>query len=420
MFSVRRAAVVLIVVGLVGSSSVPAKGGVALVDGEAHRFDLERFKRLGTITSAVAVDEFGTVFSDRFIASAPGAEGGGRIFFVSEDAVVSSATAAELSSTETARLGEAWGDLGHPPGAVNALVVGAPGEPDDVAGRAAAKPAVLVVEYLTGSTARFSREVSRVTGPGGSLFGWRVNATDSQFPEASFNASYIVSAPLENRGKKSRAGAVYKFDTVTGRQLWKFKGLRKGELAGYDMLVVDDRDGDGFADVLVGAPGSQDLKVPGRLYVLSGRNGKVLQRVEAPEGAVLFGFEVSWGSAIGAFQGVLVSAPGTPKGRKEAVGSVYLYPDLDDAPEVFQGKRANQWFGIAMAMGQTHLFVGSFEGHRNAKKDMRGSVTTLLPSGKPGKTLRGKKGGQYFGRSIRIGAALAVGAPGAPPLFVPE
>ncbi len=422
MFFASRTAVVPILVALAAASSVPASGGDAQVDGALHRFDLERFKRLGTIAAEEATDEFGTIFADRFFASAPGADGGGRLFFVSEDGVRSSVTAADLSGHETSRLGEDWGDLGHPPGTASAMVVGAPGEPDGPAARAGAAPAVLVVEYRSSAAgSRFSREVSRVTGPSGSLFGWRVAGTDSQFPAASFNASYIVSAPLENRGKKKRrAGAVYKFDTETGRQVWKFKSNRAGELAGYDMMIVRDTDGDGFSDVLVGAPGSQDLEVPGRLYLLSGRNGKVLRIVEAPEGAVLFGYELATGSANAALQGTFVSAPATPKGRKDAVGAVYHYADFGAEPTVFAGKKTNQWFGVSVGVGPTHLFVASFEGSRNANKDMRGTVRALLPSGKIAKTLRGKKGGEYFGRAVAVGAVLAIGAPGAPPLFVPE
>lgn len=156
------------------------------------------------------------------------------------------------------------------------------------------------------------------------------------------------------------------------------------------------------------------------MYVLSGATGKVIERIEAPEEAVLFGAALGRGSAIGVIDGFLVGAPGTPLGKKDAVGAVYTYADLDGEADVFRGKRQDQWFGVSVAVGFEHVFVGSFEGHRNANKDRRGSVTALLANGKIAKLIRGRRGGDHFGRDIAIGAAMAVGAPGAPPLFFPE
>lgn len=421
MIDVRRISVLAVVgaVVLLGRTTGDGPAAAGIAAGAIQRFDPETFKRLDTVISdGSAADEFGTQVWDGFVATAPAADGGGRLFFVSSSGVVSSAGAAELASSDTARLGEDFADLGHPPGTDSALAVGAPGAPGSATAAGAALPTVVVVEFR-GTT--FVREVGRVTGAPGSLFGWRVRSTDSQFPAASFNGSYIVGAPLEDRGARRRVGSVSKHDTNTGTQLWKFRGGRAGELAGYDLQVTLDANADGVNDVLVGAPGSRDSNPAGRVYLLSGADGSVLDQLEAPEGAVLFGYRLAYGGGpFALFPGILVSAPGTPKAKKDAVGAVYVYADLDAQPQVIQGRRRNQWFGISLAQSASHLFVGSFERHRKPKRDGRGSVTVVSGSGKTVKTLRGKKGGEYFGRAINVGAALAIGAPGAPPLFGPQ
>ncbi len=414
MFLNRHGPALSVAVALMATLTLSASVGFA-TGGSVGRFDLGRFGRLDTIDSGVAADEFGTQVVEQFLATAPAAEGGGRIFYLVGDGIASSISAAELSPRKTARMGEAWGPLGHPPGLVNAVVMSAPSGRDTGEGRAVAAPAVLVVAF---DDNRFTREARRVTGQRGTLFGWRVAGTDSA---DGFSHNFIVTAPLEDRGRRRHVGAVYKFETQTGRQAWRFKGKRAGELLGYDLRMVADTNADGFPDLLVGAPGARSLDPPGSVYLLSGRDGKVLRRLEAPEGAVLFGYTLTTGSVISAFEGIVISAPVTPKGRKPGVGTIYVYPDLDSEPRVFEGRRRNQWFGISLAMAERQLFVGSFEGSRKDSKNMRGSVSVLLGNGDVDRTLFGTKAGEYFGRSISRGrSALAIGAPGAPPWFVPE
>lgn len=398
--------------------------------GAVFRFDEETLRRRGHIDGTAPGDEFATRVLDRFTVSAPGASGGGVVAFVSEDGILSAVSAADLTDAPIARFGESWADLGHPPGITNAMVIGAPGgAAGDRVGRPtrAVRPAVLVVEY---GQSRLTAVHAVVRGKRGSLFGWRVEPTDSHFPEASFNGAFVVAAPGEGRGKRRDTGAVYKYDTETRQRMWRFGGERPGELAGYALHVIRDVDGDGIADVLVGAPGSHAADPPGRVYLLSGLDGSVLERVEAPEGAILFGASIATGSSIGAVEGTLIGAPGTPEGRKDDVGAVFIYPevaagdarvpDFDAAPQVLRGRRRGQWLGVSIAVSHEHVLVGSFEESRREARSLRGSVTAFLPSGKVFKTLRGRHGGDYFGRDIQIGAAVAVGAPAAPPLLFPR
>ncbi|NKB87784.1 MAG: hypothetical protein GKS06_06145 [Acidobacteria bacterium] len=404
------------VLALFASASIVSAQSRAVPDGAFTRFDLSSFKKIDSLDGTTAGGEFGTQVTEGFLVTAPAAPDGGELSFVSGTEIDDSMTAADLA-VPVERLGESWGDLGHPPGTSSALVIGAPSQPTTAA--RAVRPAAVIVEY--GSPNRFISEVRRVSGTPGSLFGWRVWATDSQAPAASYNGSFFVTAPLETKGKRDPAGAVYKFETDTGEQLWKFKGQRDGEFAGYAIQPVFDRDGDGFNDLYVGAPGSSSGPA-GRVYLISGRTGKVLDTLESPEGAQLFGYALASSSVNPALGGLVVGAPGTDQGKKTAAGAVYAFPDFDSAPTVFKGRAREQRFGIALVVGPENIYVGSREGHKKAKKDARGGVTVLLPTGKKVKFLRGKRGGEHFGRALvlALGRALVVGSPGAPPLFDPE
>jgi len=67
---------------------------------------------------------------------------------------------------------------------------------------------------------------------------------------------------------------------ATGREIAHIDGARVGEQFGWCLVGISDRDGDGVRDLLVGAPASitvlANLGVPGRLYLVSGRTGAIL------------------------------------------------------------------------------------------------------------------------------------------------
>ncbi|HVS19726.1 MAG TPA: FG-GAP-like repeat-containing protein, partial [Planctomycetota bacterium] len=76
------------------------------------------------------------------------------------------------------------------------------------------------------------------------------------------------------------AGYVRAWSVRDGRELFTARGDTLGDQFGWSVAAAGDLDGDGIPDLFVGAPGavtvSEPLGRPGRLYVLSGRDGSRL------------------------------------------------------------------------------------------------------------------------------------------------
>jgi hypothetical protein len=79
----------------------------------------------------------------------------------------------------------------------------------------------------------------------------------------------------------SGAGYVVIKSGATGREIARIEGELVGEQFGWCLERVSDRDGDGAPDLLIGAPASitvlENLGVPGRVYLVSGRTGAILR-----------------------------------------------------------------------------------------------------------------------------------------------
>jgi len=100
-------------------------------------------------------------------------------------------------------------------------------------------------------------------------------------------ADLIVAAPHALVGGRMR-GVVVALSPKTGRELWKCEET-EGENLGWDLTLAGDHDGDGHSDLFVGAPGPDS----GRVYLLSGKNGTVLRTYEPAEPATSFGWYVA-------------------------------------------------------------------------------------------------------------------------------
>lgn len=69
----------------------------------------------------------------------------------------------------------------------------------------------------------------------------------------------IIGAYAANPGGLGDAGAVYLYEGGTGNLLHTFAGSHSDQMLGYSCARVDDADGDGVADLLLGAPGASFL-----------------------------------------------------------------------------------------------------------------------------------------------------------------
>lgn len=102
----------------------------------------------------------------------------------------------------------------------------------------------------------------------GDLFGWRAASLGDVDNDGVVD--FAVTAPFHNLNM----GRVYVRSGRDGSTLWHLTGTNTSDILGYELAVLDDRDGDGAREVVVSAPFSGD---GGRVMVYSGSDGQLLQ-----------------------------------------------------------------------------------------------------------------------------------------------
>ena len=132
----------------------------------------------------------------------------------------------------------------------------------------------------------------------------------------------VTSAPTKAIGE-ANAGRVYVYSSRTGKLLWKVDG-KPGDMLGLGVECAGDVNRDGVPDVIAGAPGA------GKCYVYSGKDGRVLLTLTAENVADAFGRHVA---GVGDIDGdgyadVMVGAPGNSAGGPGA-GRAYVYSGKD-------------------------------------------------------------------------------------------
>jgi hypothetical protein len=156
-------------------------------------------------------------------------------------------------------------------------------------------------------------------------------------------ADVATSAPTRAAGGKS-AGAVYAYSTGTGKLLWSADG-HPGDQLGLGIEAAGDVDKDGVPDVIASAPGGD------KAYLYSGRSGKVLRTLDAPQKGEAFGRHVSdVGDQNGdGYADVIVGAPLNDAGGED-VGRAYVYSGKDGTILLtLTGEQPGDQFGAAAA-----------------------------------------------------------------------
>lgn len=126
-------------------------------------------------------------------------------------------------------------------------------------------------------------------------------------------------------------GTAYVFSGATGDVLHELVSPSPSDFGAFAQAVagVPDVDGDGRGDLLIGAPGEPGLGVIGRAYVFSGAGGSLLQTLASPneDGGTNFGFAVAGVDDIdGDGRGeLLVGAYGEDRGASRAAGRAYAF-----------------------------------------------------------------------------------------------
>src|SRR5262245_55479029 len=167
-------------------------------------------------------------------------------------------------------------------------------------------------------------------------------------------ADVVTSAPTNAIGG-ANAGRIYVFSTGSGGLRWTADGA-PGDRLGIGVEAAGDTNHDGVADVIASAPGG------GYAKVYSGRDGAVLLTLRAEDRGDLFGRHVA---GVGDIDGdghadVIVGAPGNSAAGKGA-GRAYVYSGKDGRTLLtFTGERAGDAFGSAVsgaADGKTTLLL---------------------------------------------------------------
>ena len=161
---------------------------------------------------------------------------------------------------------------------------------------------------------------------------------------------FVTSAP--GHGESGSAGRVYVYSTKSGRLLWKADG-NAGDRLGTGLEAAGDTNRDGIPDVIAGAPGSN------RAIVYSGRDGATLLTVRAPDGGGNAGGAVAGAGDVNGdgHADVIVGAPparaaggASGTGGGSGPGFAYVFSGKDGALlQTWKGEREGDLFGSAVA-----------------------------------------------------------------------
>ncbi len=159
---------------------------------------------------------------------------------------------------------------------------------------------------------------------------------------------FIVGAPTVKKNRSAH-GAIYVHSGRTGKLLFRKLG-QPGDHLGYGVDTVGDLDNDGCADVIAGAPSTQQGG-PGRVYVFSGKTGEILASPVGDAKGDRTGIEAC---GVGDLDGDRVNdyLAGAEKhdGAGKDAGRVILYSGRSHQPIAhLDGERAGDQFGRAAA-----------------------------------------------------------------------
>ncbi|MCA8972473.1 MAG: FG-GAP repeat protein, partial [Planctomycetes bacterium] len=119
------------------------------------------------------------------------------------------------------------------------------------------------------------------------------HAVDGGFDfDADGVRDFVTGSPFDSLAAKSGGGVTF-FSGATGNPVHVIHGaIANGEL-GASLACIDDLDGDGHGDLVVGAAAILDQSQKGAVLAFSGRTGAKLYRIEGHNAGDAFGFRVT-------------------------------------------------------------------------------------------------------------------------------
>jgi hypothetical protein len=157
----------------------------------------------------------------------------------------------------------------------------------------------------------------------------------------------VIVGAYGNDGGGSGAGRAYVYSGETGGLLWTFSGGTLYML-GVSVSGAGDVNDDGYADLMVGAPGAASYD--GRAYVYSGQTGDVLWSFFGePDG--WFGWSVSGAGDVDqdGYDDLIAGAWQIDYGG-DGVGRAYVYSGQTGAKlHTFTGEAEQNYFGVSVS-----------------------------------------------------------------------
>ena len=199
----------------------------------------------------------------------------------------------------------------------------------------------------------------------GDQFGWTARRVGDWDKDGVID--FVATAPTQ-----SGCGKVYVYSSKSGRLLMEKKG-QPGEQFGNSAVGAGDVNKDGFLDLIVGAPNQQ---AAGNAYVFSGKDGSQLHHFKGTNPGDRFGYEVSeLGDLNGdGYADVLVGAA-SGNGKQPRSGAAFVYSGKS-GQLLFQlkGDRTGDSFGNAAACSKSGNHWLLAIGAQNAGPNKRGRV----------------------------------------------
>ncbi len=171
----------------------------------------------------------------------------------------------------------------------------------------------------------------------------------------------IVGAPGADPKGLSAAGSAFVFSGATGEQLWRFDGLGAGDYLGWSVAGAGDVNGDGFDDLIAGAVKADPNGLPysGSVFVFSGATGEQIWRFNGLGAGDRLGWSVAGAGDLDGdgFNDFIVGAPYADPNKHGSAGSAF----------VFSGASGLQLFqfdglGIQSFLGKSVARAGDVDG----------------------------------------------------------